>query len=327
MKKIIHKVKKIKKRTLYLIANSILLILIILIIILYIYNYLSIQKDYNVKAQEIYYTQNDKFTSPNQKENDLSPIATNTSSETTTITKNPEEIINNLKESLTTNDENNPDVRVTPGNYIEIINSCDSGYNGTCVRARSCPSLNCPVVLSLRNNIVLKTDQKEINADNITWTHIIFDEWRRYDDRLPKDMYVSSEFIKPIQSYKAKYKNDSKVQNLTNKKIIVDLGKQKLSAYNGDELFMEVSISSGLDDLPTPRGTFHIFEKTPSRYMQGPLPNISDQYYDLPGVPWTMYFTYQGAAIHGAYWHNNFGEQWSHGCVNLRPEDAELLYD
>lgn len=96
---------------------------------------------------------------------------------------------------------------------------------------------------------------------------------------------MASQFLKPIESYKAKYKDGAKVKNLTDKEIIVDLGEQKLSAYNGDELFMEVSISTGLDDLPTPRGTFHIFEKTPSRYMQGPLPNISDQYYDLPGVP------------------------------------------
>jgi lipoprotein-anchoring transpeptidase ErfK/SrfK len=60
--------------------------------------------------------------------------------------------------------------------------------------------------------------------------------------------------------------------------------------------------------------------------MQGPIEGISDQYYDLPGVPWTMYFTYQGGAIHGAYWHNNFGSQWSHGCVNLIPDEAEKLY-
>jgi lipoprotein-anchoring transpeptidase ErfK/SrfK len=77
---------------------------------------------------------------------------------------------------------------------------------------------------------------------------------------------------------------------------------------------------------PTPRGTFTIYKKTPSRYMQGPLPGISDQYYDLPGVPWTLYFTQEGAAIHGAYWHNNFGQRWSHGCVNVSLTEAETLY-
>ena len=61
--------------------------------------------------------------------------------------------------------------------------------------------------------------------------------------------------------------------------------------------------------------------------MQGPLPGISDQYYDLPGVPWNLYFTEQGAVIHGAYWHDHFGERWSHGCVNLPAEVAHKLYE
>ena len=100
-----------------------------------------------------------------------------------------------------------------------------------------------------------------------------------------------------------------------------------LYAYEGDALFMKQSISTGKDGTETPRGTFSIFRKTPSRYMQGPIPGISDDSYDLPGVPWTMYFTEQGAAFHGAYWHNNFGQEWSHGCVNLPVNKAEDLYD
>ncbi|MCE9517387.1 L,D-transpeptidase, partial [Candidatus Nomurabacteria bacterium] len=46
----------------------------------------------------------------------------------------------------------------------------------------------------------------------------------------------------------------------------------------------------------------------------------------LPGVPWDLYFSADGAVIHGAYWHENFGEKWSHGCVNLAPETARILY-
>ncbi|MFA5877656.1 MAG: L,D-transpeptidase, partial [Candidatus Paceibacterota bacterium] len=47
---------------------------------------------------------------------------------------------------------------------------------------------------------------------------------------------------------------------------------------------------------------------------------------DLPGVPWNLYFTLQGGAIHGTYWHTKFGEPWSHGCVNLPPAHAKKLY-
>ncbi len=48
--------------------------------------------------------------------------------------------------------------------------------------------------------------------------------------------------------------------------------------------------------------------------------------YDLPGVPYTMYF-YKGYALHGTYWHNNFGHPMSHGCVNLRTSDAGWLFN
>ena len=62
--------------------------------------------------------------------------------------------------------------------------------------------------------------------------------------------------------------------------------------------------------------------------MQGPLPNLIDQqYYDLPGVPWNLYFTDGGAVIHGAYWHNSFGMRYSHGCVNVPPSQARELYN
>ena len=61
--------------------------------------------------------------------------------------------------------------------------------------------------------------------------------------------------------------------------------------------------------------------------MQGPIPGQTNDDYDLPGVPWTMYFTDDGAAIHGAYWHDEFGFQHSHGCVNLPLNLARKLYE
>ena len=54
---------------------------------------------------------------------------------------------------------------------------------------------------------------------------------------------------------------------------------------------------------------------------------IGGEYYNVPDVPWVMYFTGVGHAIHGAYWHNNFGAVMSHGCVNLPVGFAAFLYD
>lgn len=95
--------------------------------------------------------------------------------------------------------------------------------------------------------------------------------------------------------------------------IDVSLDEQRLRAWEGNRLVMEFPISSGLW-TPTPKGTFNIWYKTRSQRMEGGSKELGT-YYNLPNVPNNMFF-YKGYAIHGAYWHNNFGHPMSHGCVN-----------
>lgn len=169
------------------------------------------------------------------------------------------------------------------------------------------------------------------------WRRIIFTEWLRYPERISGEWYVASQYTKGFsdvgnqeldESLPGMLKEAGKNLGLIpEKRIVIDRSEQKLYAYEGDTLFLESSISTGLDLTPTPRGVFVVYRKTPSRYMQGPLPGISDEYYDLPGVPWNLYFTKEGGAIHGAYWHDAFGTQHSHGCVNLPLDTAHTLYD
>ncbi|MBN1610503.1 MAG: L,D-transpeptidase [Polyangiaceae bacterium] len=47
--------------------------------------------------------------------------------------------------------------------------------------------------------------------------------------------------------------------------------------------------------------------------------------FELRDVPWIQYFA-SGYALHGAYWHDVFGIPRSHGCVNLAPVDARLVF-
>jgi lipoprotein-anchoring transpeptidase ErfK/SrfK len=54
---------------------------------------------------------------------------------------------------------------------------------------------------------------------------------------------------------------------------------------------------------------------------------IQGECYYVPDVPWTQYFTNYGHALHGAYWHNDFGSTRSHGCVNLPLWFAEWLWN
>ncbi len=100
--------------------------------------------------------------------------------------------------------------------------------------------------------------------------------------------------------------------------IDVDLSSQVTRAYQGNALVRSMVVSTGISYYPTPPGRFTIYAKYPSYTMSGPG-------YYLPGVPHTMFF-YKGYALHGTYWHNNFGTPMSHGCINLTQGDAAWLY-
>jgi hypothetical protein len=106
--------------------------------------------------------------------------------------------------------------------------------------------------------------------------------------------------------------------------IEVNLSTQYLIAWEGDVDVNETYVSTGRPGFDTPTGTFYINTKLESQTMEGV---IGGEYYNVPDVPWVMYFTDRGHALHGTYWHNNFGQVMSHGCVNLPMDFAEWLYN
>lgn len=113
------------------------------------------------------------------------------------------------------------------------------------------------------------------------------------------------------------------------KKIEISLYFQTLKAYEGDNVVLDTKISSGIPRkvTQTPTGNFRIWTKMPSKHMgDGRL--TDDIYaYELLGVPWNCFFQMEdGIATHGTFWHNNYGSPMSHGCVNMRPDEAKWLY-
>jgi len=106
--------------------------------------------------------------------------------------------------------------------------------------------------------------------------------------------------------------------------IEVSLDQQMLRAWEGNKIVMEFPISSGLWS-PTPKGDYAIWYKTRFQRMNGGSRDLGT-YYDLPNVPHNMFF-YLGYAIHGAYWHNNFGQRMSHGCVNSPLANVAQLFE
>ncbi|HQY30756.1 MAG TPA: L,D-transpeptidase family protein [Thermomicrobiales bacterium] len=105
--------------------------------------------------------------------------------------------------------------------------------------------------------------------------------------------------------------------------IEVNLTTQYLIAWEGNVAVNQTYVSTGRPGFDTPPGTYHVLTKLESQTMEGV---IGGEYYNVPNVPWVQYFTNYGHALHGTYWHNNFGNTMSHGCVNLPMDFAEWLY-
>ena len=101
--------------------------------------------------------------------------------------------------------------------------------------------------------------------------------------------------------------------------IEIDLSEQHLFAWEGNERVFRTIISSGKATTPTYPGVFNIQRKYPLDRMRG-----AD--YDLADVPHVLYYD-RGYALHGAYWHDNFGTPMSHGCINLPIDNAKWLFD
>jgi hypothetical protein len=109
-----------------------------------------------------------------------------------------------------------------------------------------------------------------------------------------------------------------------NKKIIVyrDVKRQYLSCFEDEREVYFCRISSGRNEENTPLGEFKVYRKLIGLHMGG----AATQGVDVVGVGWTCFFTGKGVAIHSCYWHNNYGEPTSAGCINVSPEDAQWIF-
>jgi hypothetical protein len=110
------------------------------------------------------------------------------------------------------------------------------------------------------------------------------------------------------------------------KEVVVSLSAQMMWAYEEGEMVMSSFVSTGTAEVPettTPVGYHSVLAKFDAQTMEG---TISGEYYRVEDVPYVMYFDNDGNAIHGTYWHSNFGAPMSHGCVNLPMDIAAWMY-
>jgi hypothetical protein len=118
------------------------------------------------------------------------------------------------------------------------------------------------------------------------------------------------------------------------KRIEIDLGNQQVTCFENGQVVFSCGCASGaaftmadgsVANFGTPRGEYNVLLKQASRHMVGEDENSPD-YFDLPGVPWDTFFDLEGRAIHGTYWHNDYGVPRSHGCVNVSIDAARWIY-
>jgi hypothetical protein len=166
----------------------------------------------------------------------------------------------------------------------------------------------------------------EEGLDGETW-------YRLTDDVNHVQTFVQAAHMRPIAA--EEFSPLSQDVPDAEKSIEISIEQQLLTAFEGSQAVFEVSVSTGLQSngpspngIPTetPLGYFRVQTKMPSRHMGDGELNSDVEAYELPGVPWVCFFHKDGIALHGTYWHNNFGRRMSHGCVNLKTQDALWIY-
>ena len=168
---------------------------------------------------------------------------------------------------------------------------------------------------------ILWVDQIKTDESGVTWYRIN----ERYGN--PGDIFwaraeafrqLSAEELIPINP------------EAEDKRVVVDVrwDVQTLSCLEENREVYFCRISSGKSEGATPLSPaysngYMIWRKLFSLHMGG---NTAAGSWDVPAVGWTSLFHGDGVAIHSTYWHNNYGEPMSHGCVNVAPEDAKWIF-
>lgn len=147
--------------------------------------------------------------------------------------------------------------------------------------------------------------------------------YKIYDRQLRAYLYIASYDLRLIDPGELSPLSPEVPEQ--DKHIYVDLATQSVTAFEDQKAVLVARCSSGDKGSRTPLGDFRTFHKGPSIHMTNQGDTVG-HIYDLPGVPWVSFFTGTGVALHGTYWHNDYGRPRSRGCLNLTPEDARFLY-
>jgi hypothetical protein len=147
--------------------------------------------------------------------------------------------------------------------------------------------------------------------------------YKIYDRQIRESLYVTAHEVRVVSLNELGLLSPEVPEE--DKRIYIDLVSQSVTAFEGENPVLVARCSSGDRGTTTPLGDFRTYHKGPSIHMTNQGDAVAN-IYDLPGVPWVSFFTGSGVALHGTYWHNDYGRPRSRGCVNLKSEDAKFIY-
>jgi lipoprotein-anchoring transpeptidase ErfK/SrfK len=192
------------------------------------------------------------------------------------------------------------------------------------VQGRSAPSDFAPVIMLESNGLPLTLYYASIYIVKKAVKDETGQVWYQLEDSA-LSMYARADGLRLITSEELTPISPE----VDDKLVVVNLRRRMktITALENDkEVFYAVIASGGTDPetglSSTPPGDHPIWRKCIGKRMSG---NAGGGY-DLPGVGWISLFGGPGEGIHSTYWHNDYGIEKSHGCVNARPEDAKWLF-
>jgi hypothetical protein len=178
---------------------------------------------------------------------------------------------------------------------------------------RAAPDRTAAVVRTADRRERVPLVEPELPASNPLWWRVGEGEWIEADAL--NEVHIVEPPAGVLGEHRLRTGNDQWVD--------VDVGEQVLVAYRGPTPVYATLIASGRAS-PTPLGNYPVWAKVASMDMNNQ--DYEDDPYMVQGVPWVLLF--QGHnALHGAYWHDGFGQRRSHGCVNLSPLDARWVFE
>ena len=203
-----------------------------------------------------------------------------------------------------------PDASEAPnGFWVEVTSQAT---------VRAGPTLNAPAVGTLDPGARVKVLSEEADPDGDTTPWYRIDGGRYAGGRLYSGRTNRIPAPEPNTTPPA--------EGATGRWLVVHRAANTLTLVQDGQPELTTFVALGRAGVDTPSGQYQVVSKLTMDDMKSERNPTADRSYALPSVPNVLYFSNEGDAVHGTYWHDKFGTQESQGCINLTMTDAAFIF-